>query len=302
MIETCPYPAPTKRTITSTPALLYFVWEREAIRLARENKDYTGELTQDPILRKYKFTNIRRKDDRVSKWVIDNVISKGYRQDLWFVLLICRLVNWPPTLQHLIDEGVLFQVAGDFDHVRFSQVIEDFKEEGKKVYSGAYMVYPSKKAPGSVKSFSLGKYIIEPVLDSADEIDHAQQYGIAAFVKELAKCFGISTFIAGQVAADLTYCQATLSEAHDLYTFAPIGPGSSKGLNYLLSRSPYASWKQDDFNDNLITIRNNIVEELEIEDMTLHDVQNVMCEYSKYARTILGEGQPKSMYRPQEGF
>ena len=164
------------------------------------------------------------------------------------------------------------------------------------------MVYPTKKDIGSVKSLSLGKYIIEPVLERADEIDYAQQDSIAKFVEELAKCFGISTFIAGQVAADLTYGQATMSKAVDLYTFAPIGPGSSKGLNYLLSRSPYASWKQDDFNANLITIRNSIVEELEIEDMTLHDVQNVMCEYSKYARTVLGEGQPKSMYRPQEGF
>jgi len=302
MIETRPYPAPTEKNITSMPALLYFVWEREAIRLARDNDDYTGELTRDPILSKYKFTNIRRKDDRVSKWIIDNVIQKGYRKDLWFVLLICRLVNWPPTLQHLIDENVLFQVAGDFDPIRFSEVIESFKEEGKKVYSGAYMVYPTKKEAGSVKSLSLGKYIIEPVLERADEIDYAQQDSIAKFVEELAKCFGISTFIAGQVAADLTYCQATLSEAVDLYTYAPIGPGSSKGLNYLLGRSPYASWKQVDFNAELITIRNQIVDELEIKDMTLHDVQNCMCEYSKYARTVLGEGQPKSMYRPQEGF
>ena len=50
MIETCPYPAPTEKNITSMPALLYFIWEREAIRLGRENEDYTGELTQDPIL------------------------------------------------------------------------------------------------------------------------------------------------------------------------------------------------------------------------------------------------------------
>ena len=37
MIEDCPYYAPDAETVCSEEAMLYFVWEREAIRLAREN-------------------------------------------------------------------------------------------------------------------------------------------------------------------------------------------------------------------------------------------------------------------------
>jgi len=307
MIQDRPYNPPTANNITSLRALLYFVWEREAIRLAKENR-YNGDLTDDPILKKYKFTNIRRKDDRVSKWIINNIILNVdiNENSLWFTLLIARLVNWPPTLQHLINgEGnILLKNPSSFDPKSFSLAIEKFRETNSKAYSGAYMVYPTKKDVGSVKSLSLGNHIIKPVLDIAEEVDYIlyTENSIAKFVEILSNCFGISTFIAGQVAADLTYCEAPLKNALDLYTYAPIGPGSSKGLNYLLGRKPYATWKQEDFNDQLQMINEQIKDELEITDLTLHDVQNVMCEYSKYTRTLLGEGKPKTMYRPEENF
>ena len=105
----------------------------------------------------------------------------------------------------------------------------------------------------------------------------------------------------GQVAADLTYC-SQLGEAIDLYSYAPIGPGSSRGLNYLLDRSPNAGWTTDGFNQELMKIRKQIVNQLDITDLTLHDVQNVMCEFSKYCRTVLGEGKPKTIYQAERGF
>lgn len=307
MILDRPYNPPSPDNVTSINALLYFIWEREAIRIAKVNR-YNGELTQDPILKKYKFTNIRRKDDRVSKWIINNIILNAEinENSLWFTLLIARLINWPPTLQHLIDceENILLQNPHDFNPKSFSLAIEKFRETNSKAYSGAYMVYPTKKDIGSVKSLSLGKHIIKPVLNIAEEVDYIlyTENSIEKFVNVLSNCFGISTFIAGQVAADLTYCEAPLNNALDLYTYAPIGPGSSKGLNYLLGRKPYAEWKQEDFNDELKDINEQIKSNLEITDLTLHDVQNIMCEYSKYARTLLGQGKPKTMYKPEENF
>lgn len=304
MRDTAPAPMPTADNVCSMPSLLYFVWEREVIRIV---KGRGGEhpWTKDPVLDKYKFTNIRRRDDRVSRWIIDNVITPNeYRQDLWFILLITRLINWPPTLQYLIDQDVLFQPAGDFNPIEFSEAIERFKAAGNKVYSGAYMVYPTKMDPGGVKSLAIARHIILPVLDIGYEIDHvlfADEPRIEDFVRELSGSFGISTFMAGQVAADLTYC-SQLGGAVDLYSYAPIGPGSSRGLNYLLNRSPNAGWTTDGFNQELMKIREQIANQLDITDLTLHDVQNVMCEFSKYCRTVLGEGKPKTIYQAERGF
>lgn len=305
MRDSCPYPRPDATNARSMEALLYFIWEREVIRIVKEgggDKPYSD----DPILSKYKFTNIRRKDDRVSKWINDNILSRvQHRHDAWFVLLITRLINWPPTLQRLIDEGILFADAGDFNPQRFSNCIEEFKAEGGKVYSGAYMVYPTKMDPGGVKSLALARHIIEPTLKVADDIDYALWSGVASierFVTELSKCFGISTFMAGQVAADMTYLDGPLCDAVDLRTFAPIGPGSSRGLNYLYERAPNASWTQAVFNEKLMGINNRVISDLEITDLTLHDVQNCMCEFSKYCRTVLGEGKPKTIYQPEQEF
>ena len=57
MRDNCPYPMPTPETVCSMGGLLYFIWEREAIRLAREN-GHSAPWTKDPVLAKYKFTNI----------------------------------------------------------------------------------------------------------------------------------------------------------------------------------------------------------------------------------------------------
>jgi hypothetical protein len=304
MRDTAPYPMPTAETVCSMQSLLYFVWEREVIRIIKE-RGLEQPYTKDPVLAKYKFTNIHRKDDRVSRWIIENVIKpNAQRQDLWFILLITRIINWPPTLQFLIDRDVLFQAAEEFNPVEFSTAVEEFKSRGNKVYSGAYMVYPTKMDPGGVKSLAIAKHIIKPATSLSYEIDHilfSLTPNIERFVKELATSFGISSFMAGQVAADLTYCDQ-LGAAEDIFTYAPIGPGSSRGLNYLHDRTPFAAWNQQDFNRELVNIRDKIIDEVGIDDLTLHDVQNVMCEYSKYCRTVLGEGKPKTVYLPEKEF
>ena len=303
MIETCPFNIPTRKNVCTVEAVAYFVWEREAIRIAREN-GHAAPWTTDPVLAKYKFTNIRRKDDRVSQWVIEKLITPNLgRKDLWFTLLIARLLNWPPTLKMLKMGGVIPCKPKEFRSAMFVSTIENLKEEIGKVYSGAYMVYPTKMDPGGKKSEALAKHIIGSAITSEAEITASlKENSIEKFVTSLSQCFGISTFMAGQVAADLTYATGHLDDAVDLKSYAPIGPGSSRGLNYLLDRKPFAMWEQGKFNDQLKDVNSFISSTLDIYDLTLHDVQNVMCEFSKYTRTMLNEGVPKTTYRPETEF
>lgn len=306
MIEECNYERPTTREqISSLRGVLYFTWEREVIRIVKERGGETP-YTKDPVLRDYKFTNIRRRDDRVTRWVLTNMIQPDeHRRDLWFQLLIARLINWPVTLRHLIYERVLPVAPADFIPERFSAVIEELRPKVDKIYSGAYMVYPTKKDPAGRKSLAVARHIIAPAARLNDAIIQELDYErpkIENIINIMTASFGVSTFMAGQVAADLTYSPKHLGPAEDLYTYAPIGPGSSKGLNYALGRGLTSSWKPEEFNRELIKIREAIVNELDIDDLTLHDVQNIMCEYSKYARTVLGEGVPKTRYKPETEF
>jgi len=281
--------------------LLEFVFERESIRLKRE-AGAPAPWTKDLVLQKYKFTNIRRKDDRVSKWIIDHLIApQADAPDLWFTLFLARLINWPPTLQRLIDAKVLPTYAEGFNAAGFIKVVEDAKTHGK-VYSGAYMVFPTKNK-GRGKAEAMCEHIISDVIKRAPLIRMALRAGrIEGFVHEMSKCFGVSTFIAGQVAADLTYMRRQLGRAPDLHTFAPLGPGSQRGLNYVYGFKPYHTWNQDSFNAALIKIRAEIVDKLSITDLTLHDVQNCLCEYSKYCKVIFNEGAPRTLYKPETEF
>lgn len=307
MIDTCPYSRPTAQNVTSFESLLYFVWEREAIRRAREAGLEREQWTSDPVFQKYKFTNIRRRDDRVSQWVITHLIEPAVDngdEHLWFTLLVARLINWPPTLLRLLNAGVIPCSPADFNAEAFESVLEEAKTHGK-VYSGAYMLYPTKMEPGGNKSRAVAKYIIGSAVQRSGAIQQAMWGGCEAghsveeLVEALSQCFGISTFIAGQVAADLTYTELNFT---DLYSYAPIGPGSSRGLNYLHGRKPFAAWGQRDFNRALIVIRERVARELGITDLTLHDVQNCMCEFSKYCRVVMGEGKPKTTYKPETEF
>lgn len=310
MHEVNPFERPcSPQTVRSWEGYLYFVHERESIRLKRE-KDLPYVLkpwTADPILQKYKFTNVRRRDDRLSKWIDENLIQVEenlINNELWFTLLIARLINWPQTLQALIDAGVIPCRAIDFNALRFVSVIEQLP--GKR-YGGAYMVYPTMKDPGGVKSAALAKHIIGAAVERKDEINFALWDAkvpatVERFVNELSECFGISTFMAGQVANDLTWAPGHLDEATDLYTWAPRGPGSQRGLNYLLGLPLSYAWESPAFCTALRDAGTRVVEELGIDDLTLHDVQNTFCEYSKYARTVLGHGKPKSLYKPETAY
>jgi hypothetical protein len=307
MIDHNPYPQPNSNTVCSWEGYLYFVYEREAMRIAREN-DYKGALSEDPTLCEYRFTNIRRRDDRMTQWFIEHLIQPFVnRQDLWFTLLIARLVNWPPTLQRLLANNVIPCEPKDFNPTLFSYTVESLKGDGK-VFGNAYMVYPTMKDPGSLKSYRIAKHIIGDAVLKASQINYAlwdaemREPCIERFVAELSTVFGVSTFTAGQVAADLTYDPGHLGNAVDLYCYAPLGPGSQAGLNLLHKRKLTLSWNQADFNAALMEANEKIAEELDITDLTLHDVQNTMCEYSKYAKSTLKIARPRRLYTPELAY
>jgi hypothetical protein len=301
MIDHNPYPQPDASTVCSWEGYLYFVFEREAMRIAKEN-GYAGELTNDQVLHDYRFTNIRRKDDRMSKWIIEHIIHPGTdNEHLWFTLLITRLVNWPPTLQALIDCCVIPCVPEKFDPVRFSEVIEDCKLDGK-VFGSAYMIYPTMMEPGGTKSSAVAKYIIGDAVKKANYINsHLWEHkpSVERMVTALSQCFGVSTFIVGQVVADLTY---TGLDFEDLYSYAPLGPGSQEGLNLLFGLKKHHMWSQSEFNYTLMQANVKIYNELDITDLTLHDVQNTMSEFSKYAKAVLGERRPRRLYSPETAY
>ena len=284
--------------------VLYFVSEREKVRMNKE-AGKNGHWTDDEILRTYRFCNIRRKHDRVSEWLIYKfyapLILAGH-QDMWFAAAIARLINWPPSIECL--KRLIPETAEEFNPYEFTKALEAYQATGKKTFTGAYMLYAGRSAgTGISKPKFIAERLLPPLIDNANKIRWSiEDKSLEKTVEALSSGFGISTFMAGQIAADLTYIPYQLESAEDLYSYAPIGPGSTRGLNRLHGRTLNAAWRQSDFNDALMETLDAIKHNLDIQDLTLHDVQNIFCEVDKYYRVKFGEGKPRSFYQPETAF
>ena len=294
-------PAPGKFCIDD---ILYWVYEREMIRI-RKAEGHTAPYTDDPILNKYRFCNVRRRDDRMTQWMIQNMFTPytyNDGQDLWFVAAVARYVNWPPSLFALAADGAIPERAEDFDPEAFVSTMDDLKERGVKIWGSAYMLYPGRET-GSNKAETVARRFLEPLAkDAANVRESLSENRVEALVSQLTKYWGWNTFLAGQVAADLTYYPQELGSAEDLYDWAPIGPGSTRGLNRLLGRKLNATWKQAEFNSELKKVWKEIEDQLDLDHFSLHDAQNCMCEMDKYWRTLNNEGAPRSIYKPETAY
>jgi hypothetical protein len=99
--------------------------------------------TSDPILLKYKFTNVYRVLDRTSQYLLRNVIYNGKKytpQDMFWRILLFKHFNLPSTWEYLIKE------FGDITWaIPISEIISIVNEQHKfePIYSNAYMLTAS---------------------------------------------------------------------------------------------------------------------------------------------------------------
>lgn len=284
-------------------AFLYWVSEREKIRKKKE----AGEpwpWTEDPIFQTYKFCNVRRKDDKVSRWLRTNLYESplfGLWEDLPNFLCfaaLCRHLNWPPAILEVVGLGG-WGPAG-YDGWRVGQILLNRQGQGLKVFSNAYLVRGSMQ-----KGVSKIPFICEivcgqrvkrrlPLLEKA--LSTRSKEAVANTFQSVE---GIGSFMAGQITDDLTWC-SVLQNPIDQYTWAPMGPGSRRGFNRMLSRPLHSPITKEEWKTNLINWRLRIRFELgsEFTGLSLHDVQNCLCEFDKYLRVKEG-GRMKNKYQPK---
>jgi hypothetical protein len=258
----------------------YFILEREDIRKKKE-ANAPKPWTKDPILQQFKFCNVRREDDKVTRWFATNWREpKNWREPNFIAaIMLGRTINWPDTL-----EEIGFPKVWSKEHVY--GVLESRKIRGVKVYTGAYMVtqYGSSDPKNTL------------VTNNADEYFRARippQNTLEDMWEVLQTYPGMGPFMAAQVVADLKMTDV-LREAEDWSSWAALGPGSTRGLNRLYDRPLNYGLRQD---QGLEEMR-EVGEELGFHYLldNLQDVQNCLCEFDKYLRVYTGQGLPRSRY------
>lgn len=264
--------------------LRYFIQERESIRLKKE----AGEKppwTDDLILHQFRFCNVRRMDDKVSKWLLSNWYEPYFdHPNMLVAVALARFINLPETLQ-----AVGFPDVWDLEEVK--AVLDLRKSSGYKTFNAAYIV---AGRPGFDKITSVVDHYCNPLVEFPPEIDTSS---MEATWRSISAMYGYGSFMAGQVVADLRWAMSGTWADRD--TWAPRGPGSSRGINRLFGFHPDAKLSDRKFYECLTEMREvmkailptSITDRLEA-----HDYQSCMCEVDKYERALWGEGTPKQRY------
>lgn len=286
---------------------LAFIQERERVRVNRLAGKSPDRWTSDPILRQYRFCNVRREDDRVTSWVRENWRNPtGSDPDLWFAMLVARLFNNEPTLDELTAAVVPMVFGVGRGAVLWSpelarRILSDRREKGLRNFSAAYMIHAGP-TEGLFKHDYLINEVLNPAWEKREEIRPCRDDSLATFHRRLMSLHDLGSFMAAQVVADTKHC-GTLRTVADWDTWAAVGPGSARGLNRVLGRDPATKWKEGVWWPVLNQLREEVLKDKKTQKLIgpidAQDVQNCLCEFDKYCRARNGEGRPKQNFAPK---
>lgn len=261
--------------------LAHWINERYAIKLRRD-QGIPAPWTGDPIMASVRFCNVHREDDKVTRWLAVN--WRPHFNEVWQILL-ARLTNNIPTL------GLLLPFAdAELDTIR--ALLKTRRSNHRPIFGNAYTVSTNGRSMDKVD------YIIDHVVKPARPFGHMWRVGatLEMACKDLCQLNGVSTFMAGQIIADLKNTQGhPLLAAPDWHTWAGPGPGSLKGLEAYFGRPVRPAGFTAALAQCYAEVKPLIADY--VPPIHMQDFQNCLCEFSKYVRVKEG-GHARNRYTP----
>lgn len=265
-----------------------FAAERQAV-FHRRVRGAPWPWTSDPVLREYKFTNPYRAADRVSQYLIRNVIYKGAygARDTVLRTLIFKIFNKVETWDLL--EAVLGPICeARFNAVEYARVLARAMDEGAAIYSAAYIMPSGPASVRRARKHEMHLALLTSLMQEGFPEKLAQCKSMADAYGMLLALPGIGPFLAYQFVTDLNYSEfLKFSELE----FVVPGPGARDGLRKCFtslgdySEADTIRWVTE---RQLIEFerRGLVFESLWGRPLQLIDCQNLFCEVDKYARVV----------------
>jgi hypothetical protein len=253
------------------------------MRLLKANGQQVGKYgySDDPHMGTVRYCNVRREDDKVTTW-----LRMYWRRKYHEVhsILLARLINRIPTLNAVLT---VMEDGGGVEDIR--KLLKDMRER-HPIFGSAYTV--------STNGWSMDKidYILDRVVVPAFH-QRFEWSTLAKACEDLCRLNGVSTFMAGQIIADLKNTAFhPLQDAPDWQGWATPGPGSLRGLRAYFGLSTPLPPRQ--FTGALAEVWEQTRPLLpdELQHLHMQDLQNCMCEFSKYVKVKEG-GHVRNRYR-----
>lgn len=285
-----------------------FAYKRQSLFWNRFNQN--GEISKDLILNKYKFTNAYRVNDRVSQYLLRNVIYDDHHtpEDLLFRILFFKVFNKIETWERV--SGLLGDINyHSFDIERYKKVFEELRREKIKVYSGAYIMPSGKSKFGSPIKYENHLELISYIMKDGLATKVYKCQSLEEMYHVLLGYPTLGKFLAFQYAIDINYSELT---DFDEMEYVVAGPGACSGIEKCFYDKgtytnediiKYMSWHQEEEFEH----RNLPFVNLGGRKLQLIDCQNLFCETDKYARVMHPEfvdkkrrERIKQLYHPNE--
>lgn len=287
------------RLVSPTPTPVYdtywrFACERQRIFYARLNGQQQP-WTSDPVLAEYKFTNAYRASDRVSQYLIKEVIYAGNYSpsEIFFRVLLFKLFNQIETWEMLSREcgDITF---GDYSFARYDEVLSAAMARGDRIYSAAYIMAATKETGAKKHQMHLRlleKMMVDRVPERLQETRSMEEA-----YRLLRERPMLGDFLAYQYLVDLNYSPLLSFSEMD---FVMPGPGALDGIRKCFSdlggRTPadiirFVAERQDDE----FAKRGLSFLSLWGRSLQLIDCQNLFCEVDKYSRVAHPEYSGRS--------
>ncbi|MCY4649620.1 MAG: putative DNA base hypermodification protein [bacterium] len=300
------------RLSPAKPTVVYDTYWRFAVKrqevFFRRLEGCSPPWTDDPILARFKFTNAYRASDRVSQYLIRNVIYQGPQssEEVFFRTLLFKVFNRIGTWE------LLRAALGDVEYSSYSfdaynGVLSQALAEGRPIYSAAYIMPSAGRVFGHSRKHRNHLRLIERMM--ADELPKR-----IAGTRRMRDAFGllrsypsIGDFLAYQFVTDLNYSEVIdFSEME----FVVPGPGAIDGVRKCftdlggLTDAELIRMVTERQEEEFDRLGLRFVD-LWGRRLQLIDCQNLFCEVSKYARVkhpdfkgIGNRSRIKQIYRP----
>lgn len=262
-----------------------FAVERQEIYF-RRFQGAPSPWSADPILRHHRFTNAYRASDRVSQYLIRDVIYRGHQgaEELFFRIILFRLFNRIETW-NLLTTALGTPTAAEFRPDRYEEVLLRAMRNGQRIYSAAYIMPAAPGSSGQPKHAGHLRLLERMLHDELPRRLSDTRSLRHAF--ELLRGYPMmGDFLALQYVIDLNY--SSLLNFSEMEFVVP-GPGARSGISKCFSSLGGLSES-----DLIRLVTENQREEFDRRGLTFRDLwgralqlidcQNLFCEVDKYAR------------------
>jgi hypothetical protein len=289
-----------------------YVTERQQVFLRRCILQQPPPWTADPIIARGYFTNVYRETDRVTRDVILRVLEPSVGEpwdDRLFNLLVYRAFNWPATWTVL--GGYRSRTEWKKTWRQAERAALKLQRTTGKVFTGAYMINAASRdqgryrGPGSKVSLWIDR-LRRAAVRWPEICDTIESDVYMSAIEALRQVEGVAGFTAQEIVQDASYTGAPVLP-FDGSMGVVLGPGALLGAQALFRPEDRLERITPARGQEIIRVLQHQQRRLPAvtgrllrgPQLTLWNIEDTLCEFSKYSRIHRGE-RPKRWYKGSE--